>query len=213
MISFFIHGDPAPKGSARAMMGPPRGKPCKVCKQVKRGHPIVINANDRTKGWEKAVRGAARAAMLKADPVVGAVKLDIVFFMARPKNHYVSGDKSRPLKTGIDKKGKERAPVVHTQTPDLDKLERALIDGLRDICFGDDCFVACISSLKLWGPKGGARVVIEELGLDEIRGRDEGDLLRKSGRGELVQGTGEGVHQPQLFEELGEVEKGSGGRG
>lgn len=125
---------------------------------------MVFSANASLKAWEAVVRGAARAKMNSADGIIeGAVALQLVFYLPRPKAHHIANDRSRPLKAN--------APTVHTKKPDLDKLERAMLDGLTDICFADDAVVCGISSIKLYGQKPGVAI--------QVRGMSECDLMTR----------------------------------
>ena len=51
----------------------------------------------------------------------------------------------------------------HTQRPDRDNIEKAILDGLNRIAFVDDSQVAAGSSLKRWGEKAETRVTIRLL--------------------------------------------------
>lgn len=125
---------------------------------------MVFSANASLKAWEAVVRGAARAKMNARDGIIeGAVAIQLVFYLPRPKVHYVSGNPARPLKAN--------APTIHTKKPDLDKLERAILDGLTDICFADDSVVCGISSVKLYGEKPGVAI--------QVRGMSECDLTTR----------------------------------
>ncbi len=205
MISFFVHGRAVPKGSARAMSGAPSGPPCKLCKKRKPGHPYVINANDATKGWEKCIRGAARVAMASGkEKILCAVDVDMVFYLQRPQAHHVAGDRARQLKD------KHRETILHTNKPDVDKLARAVLDGLTDICFGDDSTVCRITSVKYYGAKTGVQLTITEAVIpDDVRKQYDEDFHQQAGGAKLVQGKQEGVHQPQLFKDWRE-DKGNG---
>lgn len=150
------------------------GKPCRACRQPRRGHPRVFNANAKTKGWEKTVRGAATAKMIRHDFVGGPVKVTLTFYMPRPGNHHIASKKDRPLK--------DDAPILHEKKPDLDKLVRAVFDGLAQICFGDDCLVVKVASEKFYGMTVGVAVEIEqakvkECNLKMIRGEQSQDEL------------------------------------
>jgi len=65
--------------------------------------------------------------------------------------HYGTGKNA-----GIVKPSK--AALLHTVKPDLDKLERAVLDGLADICFGDDAVVVKITGSKFYSPTEGVQI-------------------------------------------------------
>ncbi len=54
-----------------------------------------------------------------------------------------------------EKKRRENTGQPHKQKPDLDNLEKALTDTLRD----DDSGIWCVSARKVWAEKG--RIVID----------------------------------------------------
>lgn len=70
--------------------------------------------------WEKKYKGL----ILK-----GAVKLDLLFCF---------------------KKAKSCKKDYHTQRPDLDNLEKAILDGLNKVAFVDDCQVVELNSKKVF---------------------------------------------------------------
>lgn len=152
MNSFFVHGAPTPKGSAKALRGVPFGPPCPRCKQQKRGFPRVFSDNANLKGWEKAIRGAAGAASVPK--LVGAVEVVLEFHMPRLKSHYRTGRYSELLK--------DNAPVWHIAKPDVDKLERAVLDGMTDICYGDDSTVVRLAGIKFYSDTPGVHIHYRE---------------------------------------------------
>lgn len=152
MNSFVVYGTPVPKGSTRALQGIPYGKPCKLCRQQKRGFPRVFSANQNLAGWEKLIRGAAGAADIVK--LAGPVEIDLVFHMPRLKSHYRTGKFSHLLK--------DSAPIWHVAKPDLDKLERAVFDPMTDICFGDDSTVVKVSAIKIYSETPGVLIRYRE---------------------------------------------------
>lgn len=104
MISFFVPGIPAPKGSAKGF--------------VVNGRAVVTHANKRTKPWEQAIIAAALEQRFdrKVDAPFG---VDLRFYLPRPQSHYSKGGlaKSAPLFPALKK-------------IDLDKGVRAVLDAL-----------------------------------------------------------------------------------
>ncbi len=170
--SFFVRGTPVPKGSIKAMPGVPLGAPCPKCRQKRRGHPRLINANDKTKGWEKVIRGAAMAA--RVEKILGPVSVDLEFYMPRPKSHFRSGKFSHLLK--------DSAPTFHESKPDSDKLERAVLDALTNIAFEDDAKVAHVKAVKVYSDKPGVRISVQSLKNESLWSK-----IIKSGSARLVE--------------------------
>ena len=59
----------------------------------------------------------------------GAVKLDLVF---------------------VFKKAKTCKKTLHTQRPDIDNLQKSILDGLNKVAFVDDCQVVELNSKKVF---------------------------------------------------------------
>lgn len=137
--TFTALGKAEPKGSTRSF----------VPRHSKTGHAVTTSANKNLKPWESVVRSEAVAAGLR--PVHAAVRVGIRFFFARPKYHFTT-------KGGI-KPAMVHAP--HLVTPDVDKLARAVLDGLTGVAYHDDKQVVGFTELeKCYVPEGGTPCAI-----------------------------------------------------
>lgn len=118
ITSFFVPGIPKPQGSKRAFVNP------------KTNRAVVVEDNKNVRDWRADVRAMA---MDHADNRIseGPVNITLKFVMKRP----VSTPKSRPTPPAIKK-------------PDLDKLERAILDALTGILFTDDSQVTMLIGTK-----------------------------------------------------------------
>ena len=94
------------------------------------GLVLVIDDNDRTKQWKKAVRQAAVFAVNGQPPMIGPLRLEVRFQLPRPKDHYTTAGVLR-----------ESAPVFPTKRPDATKLLRAVEDALTGAVWLDDAQV------------------------------------------------------------------------
>jgi Holliday junction resolvase RusA-like endonuclease len=136
MINFFVYGTPVPQGSSTAF--------------VHNGKAIITSANRNLKGWRVKIRGAAFVANARRTaqeapggefPVPGYYMVRLSFWMPRPAFHY--GAK------GL----KASAPAFPAVKPDLDKLVRAILDGITDAkVWGDDSQVIGIMAVKMYAP-------------------------------------------------------------
>lgn len=103
---------------------------------------------------------------------VGAVGVEVVFFLPRPLAHFSGRRRSHPVRAD--------APVFSSTLPDADKLVRGLLDGLTGVAWGDDSQVAVIQAEKryaapepagarvaVWALAEGPAVVTLDLDLDE----------------------------------------------
>lgn len=156
-IRFFVPGLPAPGGSKSAFVPTNRktGEPYRG-----KGGRIIVNVVDsggqRTKDWRSSVVTAAWDAMKQADilPLTGAIELELLFQMPRPKSHFRSN--GIQLKPG--------APLHHVIRPDCGKLARSTTDAMTGICWRDDAQIVKDLSEKAFSDQPGCFVVIREAG-------------------------------------------------
>lgn len=85
---------------------------------------------------------ARNAELFGFKPVSGGVKVEIDFIFSRPK----SVQRAFP-----------------TVAPDLDKLIRAVLDGLTGVAYEDDSQVILIQATKTYGQNVGAWIGIEQV--------------------------------------------------
>jgi crossover junction endodeoxyribonuclease RusA len=103
-------GLPAPQGSKRGF--------------VVNGRVAMVESSKKVKPWRQDVTAAAQAAATAAgwETPAGPLRVDIVFYLPRPRYHYRTGAHAGELKPN--------APVFVDKKPDKDKLERATCDAL-----------------------------------------------------------------------------------
>jgi crossover junction endodeoxyribonuclease RusA len=156
VIEVIVRGIPAPQGSKNAV-------------KRKDGGVSLIESSKAVGPWREAVRAQTQAAMLtrgwpkSADrPRVqlgGPVQVRAWFWLPRPKGHYRTGRNAHLLRDG--------APARPAGTPDLDKLVRAVLDGLTDGgAWKDDGQVVELTARKLYvlpGLTPGCKIEITEV--------------------------------------------------
>ena len=140
-ITFFVPGLPKPQGSKKAFMRPGAK------------HPTMIeSAGKPLKDWRDTVEAfAKRVGVL----VPGPVKVYLDFRLPRPKAHFRTGKRSADLR--------EDAPTWHSQRPDIDKLSRAVLDGITDVVIGDDSCVVKLIAGKRFDSEPGCWIRVEEM--------------------------------------------------
>ena len=116
-IQIRVFGVPRAKGSKRAFYN----------KRTQRA--FVVDASSKSRDWEEAVRKAAVEAY-NGPLLTGALRVDTRFILPRPKSHFGTGRNAHRRKAS--------APLRHMKKPDLDKLVRAVRDGLRQVVYRDD---------------------------------------------------------------------------
>ena len=130
MISFYVCGDPSPKGSKTAVVRGGRA----VLLDGRRGPARVKYAQ-----WKENVATYAQIAMRVVGatagvyaPLDGALGIEVVFYLLRPKNETKA----------------QRARAWHTVRPDADKLLRAVLDPLSGVVITDDARIALVRVAK-----------------------------------------------------------------
>lgn len=119
-IAFRVYGEPVPKGSTKAF----------YIKKI--GRTVTTAGNKNTKAWEQRVATEAQKAQDEHHFYCSekrAYAIDLEFYFEKPK--------SKPKK------------VMNMLTrPDLDKLVRAILDGLTGVLFTDDALIDEIKAVK-----------------------------------------------------------------
>jgi crossover junction endodeoxyribonuclease RusA len=119
-----VNGIPAPQGSKN------RGKNGGLYESSKAVGP-----------WREAVRAETQRA--GNIPLAGPVEVEIQFYLPRPQGHYGTGRNAGLLRDG--------APRRPSGIPDLDKLVRAVFDGLTaGGAWKDDGQVADLDAAKYY---------------------------------------------------------------
>ena len=111
---------------------------------VVKNRAVVVDDNKATlRSWRTAVVDAARAELNGEAPELGPVRITLMFFLRQPK---------RP-----------KAPVPITK-PDVDKLARAVLDGMTDAgVFRDDSQVTTLTVRKRYTTEAPCvRVFVDE---------------------------------------------------
>jgi crossover junction endodeoxyribonuclease RusA len=143
VVTIRVLGVPQPKGSTRAFV--PRSWAAQGVAAGTTPRAVVTADNPRSKGWEQLVRAQAQAS---ADGTLfaGAVAVSMTFELLRPA--------SLP-----------RRVVDHCKAPDVDKLARAVLDGLTGVLFANDAAVIALDVRKVYAPPGrapGATITVAE---------------------------------------------------
>jgi crossover junction endodeoxyribonuclease RusA len=123
-----VHGTPAPQGS-----------------KIRNRYGAVYESNRNVAPWREAIRAEAQRQV--TEPLAGAITCWIAFYMSRPKGHYRTGRNAGRLRDG--------APVHPAGKPDIDKLARAVLDGLTDGgAWKDDGQVVTLTAIKVYATTG-----------------------------------------------------------
>jgi len=129
-VKFFAPGVARPQGSKKAFLNKRTGK------------PIYVEASPHVKEWRSVIAASAGTVWKDRPLIEGKVCLQLTFCFLRPKNHYGTGKNAKILKPS--------APQDHLKAPDLDKLARAVLDALTNVCYRDDNQVVELELFKLW---------------------------------------------------------------
>lgn len=124
-VQFWVAGVPQPQGSMSA--------------HVVNGRAVMFSANaKRLKPWRDAVAAQALQAWAigawQGAPLEGGVHLRLQFAFVRPAS--------------------ARKRVTPHVKPDLDKLQRAVLDALTGVVYVDDAQVVSVTASKIYRPSG-----------------------------------------------------------
>ncbi len=108
-ITLHILGVPKPGGSKRGF--------------IVKGRVNIVDDCKTNKEWRQAVVIQARN-QYDGPTLTGALRVEVTFYMPRPKYHYRTGKRAGELKPN--------APKWHTKKPDRTKLLRSTEDALTD---------------------------------------------------------------------------------
>ena len=150
VLSFTVHGMPAPQGSKRVVTAGGKAG----------GRAVLAESSKRVKPWREAVKEAARvaidAAPLGTSQMAGPVGLEVHFRFPRPKGHYGTGRNAGKLRAS--------APLRPAVAPDLSKLIRSTEDALTEAgVWRDDALVVSVIAGKFYSEDGpGATITITE---------------------------------------------------
>lgn len=151
--SFTVFGEPQPAGSKQAFPLLDKKKICR-CGPIHGPLPhrrdngsIIVNVtndNKDTRAWMNLVSKTAREEY-SGPLLTGFVSLECVFYLPRPKSHYGSGANEHRVKSS--------APALPGVKPDLDKLLRAVSDGLTQAgnVYADDAKITDGVQRKRYG--------------------------------------------------------------
>ena len=90
----------------------------------------IVHARPETKMWMDKIGWYFLQKYGRPCLITGAVVLELMFTLSRPKGHYGTGRNAGKLKPS--------APEHPTTQPDMDKMLRAVQDGLTHIAWQDD---------------------------------------------------------------------------
>lgn len=130
-LDLFVPGRPVPQGSKTAFVSKSTGR------------PIVVDKDVRLPQWRMKVTTYAMDMLGITPPLEGPVGIRIIFTLDRPKSHFGTGKNATKVKPS--------APPFPATMPDIDKLIRAILDGLTDArVWLDDGQVVWCQATKVW---------------------------------------------------------------
>jgi len=153
-VKIVAHGDPQPAGSKKAYNIPGQQ------------YPVIVDANPKAKDWKRLI-AAACAEQYGGPFLEGALEMELHFFQPRTKGHFGTGRNEGLLK--------DSAPAYPTIKPDIDKLSRAVLDGLTGQLYRDDAQIVRKYAEKHYGEPGRVEILVTQ-----IAERTIGDQTRAS---------------------------------
>lgn len=144
--TFMVQGTPIPKGNLKAF-------PILTGDRRWIKNRVTDSGGKKLKAWQSLV--AFKAKECFDAPFETPVYLTITFYFNHPKYHYTpSGNKSK------------RYTTFHVVKPDIDKLQRAVLDALTGIAYVDDAQVIGVHTSKNYSTFAGAEISVTTLSSD-----------------------------------------------
>ncbi|WP_210651318.1 RusA family crossover junction endodeoxyribonuclease [Nocardioides sp. SYSU D00065] len=150
ILTIHVIGTPAPQGSKRAF--------------VVNGKAVLAESSKKVKPWRQDVKSAVEdlasdglVRSLEQLPLTGPLEVSIDFYLPRPGYHFRTGKHAGELK--------DNAPAYVDKKPDVDKLLRSTLDGLKEAgVYRDDAQVAIATGVKHYANAAtGARIAVRPL--------------------------------------------------
>lgn len=147
-LTINVIGTPAPQGSKKGFYN------------ARIGRVQMVESSKKVAPWRQDVVAAVQAVLAVEDWWAippGAVRVDVTYYLPRPRYHYRTGARANELKPN--------APTYCDKKPDRDKLDRATCDALTSSgVIRDDAQIADGRTVKRYadGPTG-ARITITPL--------------------------------------------------
>lgn len=153
IIEFFIPGIAKPGGSKTAtLIRRGDGSPVMIPTKSGGSRPLITTRDASKNGdWKSACKFFARQEFV-GEPLNGPIRLDVIFYIRRPKSHYKAGDPLRGLKAAL--------PSHPLKDPDRTKLLRCLEDALTSILWRDDNLIVAGELRKEWAGKDGPGALV-----------------------------------------------------
>jgi Holliday junction resolvase RusA-like endonuclease len=134
-IEFAVRGLPIAQGTARAFVA---GGRARIATDANR-------SNSPIGAWRGAIASACSDAMGSSPALTGPVVVSAWFVFPRPGAHFLPANRSR-----LAPELRLDAPRYVERKPDLDKLSRALLDGITNVAIRDDAQVARLNARKVY---------------------------------------------------------------
>lgn len=151
-ISIDVTGTPAPQGSKVAFI------------DRKTGKARTKESSEGVRPWRNSVIACALEVLNRHNlahldarwqPLTGPIRVQVRFYTRRPIRHYGTGRNAGVLKP--------TAPRYVTSSPDIDKLLRSTLDGLKEAgVYRDDALVVLVTAEHAYaGQRPGAFIHVD----------------------------------------------------
>lgn len=136
-----VYGNAEPAGSKRAFYRPKLGV-------------RIVDANPKSREWKNLV--TQEAGKIANGLLEGPLRLEVVFWRARPMSHFGIGKNAGVLKAA--------APAYPATRPDATKLLRGVEDALTGVFYRDDAQIVHQVVGKRWGETAKVTIKVQEMG-------------------------------------------------
>lgn len=149
VFTCFVPGDPRPKGSKTAFAVKTKAGPVKA---------VVTESSDKTgrlKTWRSRLAGAIQRAAVES-PGTGGLALPLGVFRGKERLPIAV-----TLTFGVARpRGAPKYRVYPSTKPDLDKLERTVLDELSGVVFLDDAQICEQHNYEVYADQPGVKIEV-----------------------------------------------------
>lgn len=134
-----VLGDPKAQGRPRA---------------AKRGKFIQVYDDPQSRKAKASLLAIIQSKAPK-QPLDCPLRVDLLFYLPRPKAHYGTGRNADKLKSS--------SPTLHTKKPDIDNLRKLVMDAMTGVFWRDDSIVCKGTTIKRYSERPRTVIKIKKL--------------------------------------------------
>jgi len=172
-MKFVIPGEPVPQKRHRTTIYKSRTVEFNPCKKEKMDVKKILMRDIHKKKTDLKGKDPEMLDKLVFLPFKDYYHIELIFYFPVPRSD-----------NQTVKKAKLEDSIKHAIKPDLDNLEKFILDACNDILFSDDKKIVKMQSRKLWSENPRTEIEIE--GFDHAKGDSQEENVKKVNKKEDI---------------------------